>query len=520
MTRRAAKPSSGLEVELKFELSRSLARDLSRAAPFKDMWVEPARKKTLRATYFDTPGLDLSGRALSLRVRKESRQFVQCFKAKPGASASDAFARLEWEWPVPGPDLDVSLLFGDPAVKKLLKGLKIDDLSPLFSTHIKRQTRLMTTPGGAAVRCDLDRGHIMSGEREVPVFELELELITGDVRDVLDMGRLLTASVPTRLSSRTKAKRGRDLACGLIGVWQKAQPVVLDHTATAHDVLCASVTQGLGHLIANEDCVLSRSHVEGVHQMRVAMRRMRAVITAYKKYLPSGCFEDLSRDLKAAGNVLGPARDLDVFLGEILYAVEGGFDDHPALNVLRAKAEHRRDKAYEQVIKYIHSAPYARLLMDVLYWVHTEPWVPGVLNPLGIPGAQAAEAVLSRHHKRLLKLGKNITTMPALQRHQLRIALKKARYAAEFFAPLYAHNQSKSYLRRLRALQDGLGHLNDLATAQTLMADLSHGTRGKTAHALNHAAGLVEGWYTHAQHTREDDLKTAWTAFAGANVFW
>lgn len=520
MTRSTANSSSGLEVELKFELTRSLARDLSRAAPFKDLWVEPARKKTLRAIYYDTPELDLSGRALCLRVRKESRQFVQCFKAKPDAPGSDAFTRLEWEWPVPGPDLDVSLLLHDPAIKKLLKGVKVDLLAPLFSTNIKRQTRLMTTPGGANVRCDLDRGHIMSGEREVPVIELELELITGDARDVLDMGRLLTESVSTRLSSRTKAKRGRDLACGLIGDWQKAQPVVLQHSATAHDVLCASVTQGLGHLIANEDCVLARSHVEGVHQMRVAMRRMRAMITAYKKILPGGCFEDLSRDLKAAGNVLGPARDLDVFLGEILCAVEGGFDDHPALKVLRARAEHRRDKAYDQVIHYIQSAPYARLLMDVLYWVHAQPWVTGVLNPLGIPGAQAAEAVLSRHHKRLLKLGKNITTMPADQRHQLRIALKKARYAAEFFAPLYDQNQSKPYLRRLRALQDGLGHLNDLATAQTLMTDLSHGTRGKTAHALSRAAGLVEGWYTHAQQTRENDLRAAWAAFAGANVFW
>ena len=523
MTRTPAPPSSGLEVELKFELSRELVRTFSRAAPFKGLWSEPAHKKSLRATYFDTPDLQLSRRGLSLRVRKESRQFVQCFKAKPGvarATSTDGFARLEWEWPLPGPALNAQLLSLDAEVKALLKGVNMRHLQPLFTTNIKRQTRLLTTPGGASVRCDLDRGRILAGDLETPVFELELELKSGPVCELLDLARVLTSVVPTRLSSRTKALRGQKLALGAGEGWVKAQPLLLTHDAQAHDVLCASVVEGLNHLIANEDCVLDRRLIEGVHQMRVALRRMRAVITTFKKVLPKGCFEDLSRDLKAAGAVMSPARDWDVFLDEILSGVESGFDSQPALHVLRKKAQSRRDKAYVQVIQMIRSADYARLLTDALYWVGTQPWVATQQNPLDVPAVKTAEAVLARHHKRVLKLGQGLKTMPTDQRHQLRIAIKKVRYAAEFFAVLYPKNQTAAYLRRLRALQNGLGHLNDLATAQRLMAELASGTRGKNAHALNRAAGLVEGWYTHAGHTREDALLKAWAAFSRGKVFW
>jgi len=523
MARTPKIPSRDLEVELKFELSRELVRTLSRAAPFKALWSEPAHKKSLRATYFDTPDLLLSQRAVSLRVRKESRQFVQCFKAKPdvaSATSTDGFARLEWEWPLPGPALNAQLLSRDAEVKALLKGVNLRQLQPLFTTDIKRQTRLLTTPGGASVRCDLDRGRILAGDLETPIFELELELQSGPVRELLDMARVLTSVVPTRLSSRTKAQRGQELALGAGKGWVKAQPLLLTHDAQAHDVLCASVVEGLKHLIANEDCVLERRHIEGVHQMRVALRRMRAVITTYKKVLPKGCFEDLSRDLKAAGTVMSPARDWDVFLDEILSGVESGFDPQPALHVLRKKAQHRRDKAYDHVIQMIQSAEYARLLTDALYWVGTQPWVGADQNPLDVPAVKTADTVLARHHKRVLKLGQGLGTMSTDQRHQLRIAIKKARYAAEFFAPLYPRNQATAYLRRLRALQDGLGHLNDLATAQRLMAELATDTRGKNAHTLNRAAGLVEGWYTHAGHTREDALLNAWAAFARGKVFW
>jgi len=520
MIQAAAKTSSGLEIELKFELTHDLVRTLSRAAPFKGLWVEPARRKSLRATYFDTPDLQLAQRGLSLRVRKESNQYVQCFKAKPEGGCADGFARLEWEWKVPGPALDAAHLSRDKVIEERLKGIDLRQIQPLFSTDIKRQTRLLETPGGARIRYDLDQGRILAGDREVPIYELELELESGPVCDLLKLAQSLTAVVPTRLSSRTKAQRGQHLAFGTKGRWVKARPLTLTSSATAHDVLCASVEEGLKHLIANEDCVLLDCHIEGVHQMRVALRRMRAAITTYKKWLPVGCYEDLSSHLKMAGSVLGPARDLDVFLNEILPGLESGLESPSALNILRTKAQKRREASYARVRQFIHSADYAQLLTDALFWVGTTPWVVLGKNPLAVSATSTAATVLARHQKKLFKLGKGLDKMPSEQRHQLRIAIKKARYAAEFFEPLFQKKQAGPYLRRLRALQDGLGHMNDLATAQHLMADFSRGAQGQNAQALNRAGGLVEGWYSHAQKSREDGLLAAWAAFTKGKVFW
>jgi CHAD domain-containing protein len=80
--------------------------------------------------------------------------------------------------------------------------------------------------------------------------------------------------------------------------------------------------------------------------------------------------------------------------------------------------------------------------------------------------------MLDRRHKLLRKRGRNLTQLSMAERHAVRIAAKKLRYAAEFFSELYAHNQAQVYLNALAGLQDGLGALNDVATTRRLLASL------------------------------------------------
>lgn len=511
----------GMEVELKFELGQRDVRKLLRAPAFKALLCKAPTRQTLRATYFDTPDLKLSRRGVSLRVRKESRRYVQCVKGKADAHAAGGFARREWEWPVPGAVFDPALLKTDATLKSLFKGVNVKKLQAIFSTDIRRQTRQLETPGGTRIQCDIDQGRIVSGQREVPLFELELELISGDVAELLDLARLVTDIVPARLSARTKAHRGFTLFLDDGQPWAHAEDLVLPSKPTAEDVLHAAVTEGLRHLIRNEDCVLTRCDIEGVHQMRVAVRRMRSVITTYKKLLPHGSYENLSDALKRAGNALGPARDWDVFVDELLPPVRAGFEDAPELETLRIHAEKRRLDGYKKADQLIASAHYARLLSDVLCWAGNRVW-RGKTRGSRIDEAATAVAadVLARRHAHLLKTGKGLKDLPIEQRHRLRIAVKKSRYAAEFFQPLYASKKTHAYIKALRALQDGLGHLNDLANAQRMMADLVKTTRGAKARDLAHAAGMVEGWYTHAQTMNEDALLKAWKTFTKAKVFW
>lgn len=514
-----------LEVEIKFELTTTDMRKLLRSPRFRAMLATRPRTKTLRATYFDTPDDQLSARGLALRVRKEGRTYVQCLKADAQAASTTGFARLEWEWPVPGPAMDAALLRRDGDVMALLNGIKLSTLSRTYGTDIKRQTRELHTPGGAVLLCEIDQGRVLAGEREAPLYELELEQKSGDVGELLQVVQLITTTIPARLSGRTKAYRGFVLARGTGHAWVKADSPELAANATAEDVLRESVMEGLKHLIANEDCVLTRNHIEGVHQMRVALRRMRSVITTYKKRLPPGSYESLSQGLKNAGSALGPARDWDVFLAEVLKPVAIGFENDPDLALMHTRAGQRLTHAYRQADALIHSQAYAKLLGDALVWTATSAWrgddVGGsVTKALEVPAHELSTAILAKRHGRLLRAGKGLKQLSIEHRHLLRITIKKVRYAAEFFAKLYPGKLTRPYLKGLKGLQESLGHLNDLATAERLMADLSKGVRGQNALALHRAWGRVEGWYMHAQTLREDDLITAWKQFSRTPVFW
>ena len=524
----ASNTTAGLEVELKFEMTAAEVRKMWRFAPLKVLQRGTTRSKTLRATYFDTPDFKLAGRSMSLRVRKESRHYVQCFKAKATDASVTGFARHEWEWRVPGPDMDLSLLRADADIKALLKGVSLTELAAIFTSEMKRQSRELHTPGGAVILCEVDQGRVFSGTAdnlvETPVFELELELKSGDVGELLRTACLITEEVPARLSARTKAHRGYTLARGKGQQWVKAFHPPLPKGASAEQVLSSSVMEGLQHLIANEDCVLTRCHIEGVHQMRVALRRMRSVITTYKKLLPKGSFESLSQSLKDAGSTLGPARDWDVFLDEVISTVEGDFENDPALASMRTCAVERQERAYHEADNLIHSQAYARLLTDALFWVANSVWRDQTLSEtsakLLAPATDIAKENLAKRHARLLKAGKGLKDMSTEQRHMLRIAIKKARYAAEFFAELYPAKRTRDYLRGLKRLQETLGHLNDLATAERLMAELASDVKGMDAVMVNRASGMVEGWYMHAQSLREDDLLGAWKAFRNTKTFW
>jgi len=511
---------NGLEIELKFELSPSEVQKLCRAPQFKAMQKARARGMTLRATYFDTPEHDLAKRKLALRVRQEGRRYVQCLKAQSDNVDGAGFARREWEWPVGEMALDVAVLKADAEIKTLLKGVKFGQIQPIYATDIKRQSRDLHMPGGALVQCDIDQGRVYLGAEESLLCELELELKSGSVADLFRTASQIVDIVPARLSNRTKAGRGANLARGAYG-WVHAHHPPLSQGVCAEDVLRTSVMEALQHLLSNEDCVLQRCDIEGVHQMRIALRRMRSVITAFKKALPKGTFEDLSAGLKVAGNTLGPARDWDVFLHEILSPVAAGFEQDDDVSFMMARAVLRQNQAYADVQEMIRSPHYARLLMDAAVWGGVGAWREG--GPSGKLKRSAqyvAKHVLQSRHARLLEAGDGVEALSIHERHALRIAVKKARYAAAFFAELYDRKRTKPYLKSLKGLQESLGHLNDLATAGRLMEDLISKERGAAVSKLNRASGKVEGWYMHAHVLHEKSLKNAWHKFKKSKPFW
>jgi len=273
------------EIELKFEVRPEHMMRLKRAPWVKAAMDGPAKVKTLNARYFDTPDLKLRRKGLYLRARKEGRDYVQCVKARESGDAG-AFARLEWESVVPRGHPDPTLVTDDKG-RTLLPIKDSAELEEVFESRVRRSQRRLTPDSDSAISLDLDVGEIASGSKSEPICEAELEVISGDRRHLFDVALQLLDEVPARLVADTKADRGYALYSGGSPDWCKAEPLLLDRGVTAENALARMVMNCIDHMRRNEACVLARADDEGVHQMRVATRRLRSSLAIYKRLLPA-----------------------------------------------------------------------------------------------------------------------------------------------------------------------------------------------------------------------------------------
>ena len=134
------------------------------------------------------------------------------------------------------------------------------------------------------------------------------------------------------------------------------------------------------------------------------------------------------------------------------------------------------------------------------------------------PAAVMAVRVLNRLHRKALRRGRHFKRLSAHERHELRITLKKLRYAAEFFLPLVGDtSQAQHYLRRLSGLQDALGLDHDAATTQPLLEEIGRNSRSCAVHQ---AIGTVAGWQAREALAVGETLARRWKRFKAMPPFW
>ncbi len=133
-----------------------------------------------------------------------------------------------------------------------------------------------------------------------------------------------------------------------------------------------------------------------------------------------------------------------------------------------------------------------------------------------------APALLDHALKRAKKRGRHFTELEPPARHRLRIALKKLRYAAEFFTPLYAKKTVKRWLEPLKDLQDVLGHLNDVAQVRGVVGRLllEEAQSAVVQADLSHAAGLLLGFHQARGEAVAEKTGKQWKEFRDADPFW
>lgn len=306
--------------------------------------------------------------------------------------------------------------------------------------------------------------------------------------------------------------------------WRKAKTPPLKPSATAEEALTGIVVSGVQHLRANEACVLARAHEEGIHQMRVAGRRLRSALTLYRDHLPDEQFRYLNGELKWLIRELGSARDWDVFVDGVLRPVLDDLGEEATLPPLSRTVEKLRDEAYDRASDAIKSPRYAGLILLLKAWAEGRRWHDGATKEqsaaMRLPAAELARTLLDQGYEETLALAGNFAELSTEERHSVRIRIKKLRYATEFFGALFARRQVVPYLAAMKALQDQLGLNNDVEVARGLLKKAPKRANGKERRDIAYAAGLVIGWHSHVSDHREQGALKAWDRFVARQPFW
>jgi triphosphatase len=463
------KPEISEEVELKFELENADLDRLLSHPLVTGGHANAARTKLLRSTYFDTPDYDLRKAGVSLRVRKDRAARIQTIKAAR-SSGGIALARGEWEQEVSGDKPDFSVAAGTALEPFLALS---DTIQPVFEVSAHR-TFVELPTDSSVVEVVVDRGEIQTSGGGRPFAELELELKEGDRAALFQIAAQLFETVPLRLSFRTKSDRGFEAISDGSERRIKAEPIVLKKKMTSRAAFVVIGASCLRHLMANESIVRAVRDPDAVHQMRVALRRLRAAISLFKNVVADEQRDKVRSELKWMADQLGQARDLDVYISKVLEPTRAAHPGEPELDNLLSEYQARRESAYDTVQEMITSSRFLRSVLDVAAWIETGPWMKSAGTDRDPRVVELAAAELNRRWKRVRKQGTRLADMHPEERHQVRIEIKKLRYASEFFESLFrqsaARKRQRAAMESLEALQEVLGDLNDIAVGAEITA--------------------------------------------------
>jgi inorganic triphosphatase YgiF len=448
------------ETELKFQVPAvqrdALRRELAGSAAVLQ----------LRAYYVDTPDRRLAKAGMALRLRRENRRWMQTLKGR----GDGLFSRFEHDLAVKAPAagcapvIDLNLFDGKAgAALAAALGEHADALQVLFTTDVRRTVRLLKS-GRSVIEVAFDEGALHVGELQWPLCEVEFELKSGSLDDLILLARRWVARFHLWLDVRTKADRGDQLARRLQNgpVVRAAASAPALHDGTGADAaLRLMVGDCLAHLLPNAAEVArgpgATIDPEHLHQTRVALRRLRSALQV---------FGDFSEDvdpgwnpaIKALFDRLGNARDKDALEGSVLPALQRA--GAPPLSKLLASSTAEAAAA-------LRGVACNQLLLDLVRFAYEEP-----------AGAKA-ESLKRRARQRFQHLHHHLrrdadafATLDDMARHQTRKRIKRMRYSVELVAALWPQKSVSNLLEKLRVAQELLGELNDLDLAEPLFRQL------------------------------------------------
>jgi len=244
-------------------------------------------------------------------------------------------------------------------------------------------------------------------------------------------------------------------------------------------------------MLEHEAGSIDGTDIEELHDMRVAVRRLRAAVRLFRPYLPKQHAAYLRKDLRRLGRALGPARDYDVMLLNLAnYRAALPEQSQESLEPLVRRWEKKRGRAREAMLVYLESKRYSVL----------KQMIQAILDPAGVAatgagGNGAATAsppalheplvrtevpgLLTSRYEKVLAYGPSLHGESIERLHALRIDCKRLRYALEFLREALCA-EAEDAIDDLKQAQDHLGEMNDAYVASQALRKLLEKWQGAT----------------------------------------
>lgn len=511
-----------MATETELKLQPAHARDLPRLLAHPRLAALEPQRERLVATYFDTPALDLLRARMAVRERREGRRHVATVKTA-GLVIGGLSRRGEWEAPMPAGARRFASLVDDPALDDWLRARE-GALQPVFRTAFTR-LRWQLAFEGARIEVALDHGAIVSqgpqGRAREPLLELELEVLEGPDDALFALALELAEALPLWPLAASKAERGYALFLRAQGSkpppatprprasWPASTPADQVFAQLAHEVLdaLAPPLRDAAHTRSRG----SAEAAEAVHQSRVALRRLRALLGVFAPALPAGWAAQWRLAWGELARALGAVRDLDVLRHDVWPLLAATPTAQRRLASLQRRLQQAQAQAWQALQAELATPATAALLLRFARAVHalaapepgaaagptpacgekptahgTGPAQPQKAPPIGV---FARERLRQRRRRvrRALEAAEATRLHDAERLHALRIEVKKLRYATEALAAALggaAARKARARLPVLEQAQSALGRWNDVHGAGARLAALAPPPRAGHAAAL------------------------------------
>jgi inorganic triphosphatase YgiF len=268
-------------------------------------------------TYHDTADDKLRREGLVLLVGERDHDHIQKVSANE-VRGTIPLIRGQWEDVIEG---DQPSLLAPNSGVHLPIGLAEGELRARFTTRVRRTVFTLKPDASTRIEGALDEGEIRTadGKSVEPISEVGLLLKDGDPAAVYGTALRLLEIAPLRIEIRSKAERGYHLFDGRTDVPQSQAypPSNLKPDLTVEESL-RRIGQNCLSAVLLCEAAATADIPDRVHQMRVAIRRLRSVVATMRQMLPPEQYEWVTETLRWMAGVLGPARNWDVISSSLL----------------------------------------------------------------------------------------------------------------------------------------------------------------------------------------------------------